>query len=138
MLSSRLKNYYGQMTQKAAHLGQLSDIHSHKIGAILVHKKSIIGTGFNKKKSHPLQKRLNALREEGKRERSYLHAEIDCIGSLSDIPRGSTLFIGRFDLKGNVAMCRPCAACMACIRLRGVGELVYNTPEGFAIETIDL
>lgn len=124
------------MSTKAAHLGQLSDIDTYKIGAILVHRKSIIGTGFNKKKSHPLQKRLNQLRIEGKRERSFLHAEIDCIGSMFDIPKGSILFVGRFDLNGRKAMCRPCEACMECIRLQGIREIVYNTTTGFAIEEI--
>lgn len=114
----------------------MSDIPTYKIGAILVHRKSIIATGFNKKKSHPLQKRLNQLREEGKRDRSFLHAEIDCIGSLDEAPKGSTLFIGRFDMNGKYGMCRPCEACMAGIRLRGIQEIVYNTPDGFAIERV--
>lgn len=136
MISKRTRNFFENYVKKAAHLGQLSNIPSHKIGSILVHKKSIIATGYNKRKSHPLQQRLNQLRAEGKRNRTYLHAEVDCIGNLKDVPSGSTLFIGRFDLNGKYGMCRPCEACMACIRQKGVKEIVYTTTEGYAVEQL--
>lgn len=134
MISKRTKEQYERWLNKAAHLGQLSDVHSHKIGAILVHNKGIVGMGFNKKKTHPLQSELNALREEGKRHRSYLHAELDCLTSMRTVPSGATLFIGRFDLNGKIGMCRPCPACMEHIKHTGIREIVYHTPHGFASE----
>src|SRR5690606_41222030 len=48
----------------------------------------------------------------------FVHAEIDCIGKLRYIPRGSILFIGRLDMNGNPAMCRPCEACLRLIMLQ--------------------
>lgn len=119
---------------KAAHLGQLSDVPSHKIGAILVHRKGIVATGFNQRKSHPLQAHLNQLRGEGKRDRSYIHAEISCLAGMRKVPDGAILFVGRFDLRGQSAMCRPCEACLSAIKSKGIREIAYSTPDGFAVE----
>ena len=135
-ISKRQWGWYEGMIKKATHLGQLSDIPSYKIGAILVHRKGIISTGFNRKKSHPLQQALNKLREEGRRDRSYLHAEIDCLCGIREVPEGSTLFVGRLDLNGNYGMCRPCGACMEGIGQRGIREIVFTTPDGIALERI--
>lgn len=137
MLSNRAEKWYAGMIKKAAHLGQLSDMPVYKIGAILVHKKGIIGMGYNKKKTHPLQRELNQYREEGRRDRSYLHAEVDCLTGVRDVPNGSILFIGRLDQTGRTGMSRPCQACMHAIRSKGIKEVVYNTPSGYAIERID-
>jgi len=125
------------MLQKAAALGQLSDVPTYKIGAILVFRKSIIATGFNKRKSHPLQQKYNQYREEHKRQGNFIHAEIDCLKNLRDVPKDSTLFIGRKDKLGNPAMCRPCQACLCLISLHNITEIVYNTPNGYAIEHLE-
>ena len=134
MISNKISKWYEGMLAKASRLGQLSDMPKHKIGAILVYRKSIIATGYNKKKSHPLQYRYNRFREEHKRHGIFVHAEIDCIGKLRYIPKGSILFIGRMDMNGNPAMCRPCEACLRLIMLHNISEIVYNTSNGYAIE----
>lgn len=131
-------NFYETMLAKAAIIGQKSDVEKQKIGAILVYKKKIISTGFNKQKSHPLQSRLNRLRCcEHKRERTFIHAEIDCLRKLKKIPAGSKLFIGRIDKNGIRALSRPCEACLEYIRLCNIKEIVYNTSDGYAIEFLD-
>lgn len=127
------------MLSKACHLGQLSDVPTYKIGAILAHKKGIISTGYNKQKSHPLQFHYNQFREEYKRLGSFVHAEIDCIANLKkdQLPKGAVLFIGRLDMAGNPAMCRPCEACLRLIMLYKITKIVYNTPNGYAIEHLE-
>lgn len=137
MISSKITKWYLSMLSKAATLGQLSDVPKYKIGAILVFKKSIISTGFNKQKSHPLQLKYNKFREIGKRHRSFVHAEIDCLKNVRHVPKGATLFIGRLDMRGNPAICRPCEACLQLISLYSISEIVYNTPNGFAIECLE-
>jgi deoxycytidylate deaminase len=137
MISINTKKWYEGMLRKAALLGQLSDMPKHKIGAILVHKKSIVSTGYNKRKSHPLQYQFNQYRQSHKRKANFVHAEVDCLGSLREVPRGSILFVGRLDLNGNPALCRPCEACSHLIKLHGITEIVYNTEDGYAIEYLE-
>lgn len=137
MISERISKFYENMLFKAATLGQLSDIEKHKIGAILVFKKGIISTGYNKRKSHPLQYKYNQYRSDFKRKSNFIHAEIDCLKNIREVPKGSTLFIGRFDRNGNPAMCRPCEACLHMIMLCNIREIVYNTPNGYAIEHLE-
>lgn len=137
MISNKISKWYSGMLDKAATLGQLSDVPTYKIGAILVFRKSIIATGFNKQKSHPLQLKYNQYREVGKRHRSFVHAEIDCLKNIRYVPKGATLFVGRKDMQGNPAMCRPCEACLQLIMLYNITEIVYNTPNGFAIEHLE-
>lgn len=134
MISGNVTRWYENMLFKAATLGQLSDVPRYKIGAILVFRKSVISTGFNKKKSHPIQFKFNQFRVEYKRKSSFVHAETDCLSPLREVPKGSTLFIGRFDSKGNPALCKPCEACAEFIRLNSVQEVVYHTNGGFAVE----
>jgi len=119
---------------KAASLGQFSDVPVYKIGAVLVFKKSVLATGYNQKKSHPLQLKYNKFREDYKRLGTFVHAEINCIGSLRSVPKGSTLFIGRFNANGVRSICRPCEGCLQLIKLHGITEIVYNTLDGYAIE----
>jgi deoxycytidylate deaminase len=110
---------------------------SQKIGAILVFKKSVLAVGFNKSKSHPTQLLYNKHRELHKQQRSFLHAEIDCLSQIKNkIPEGSTLFIARDDLNGKSAMCRPCEGCMEYIKSRHIKEIVYNTKDGYAVELL--
>lgn len=137
MISNNISKWYEGMLAKASHLGQFSDVPRCKIGAILAYRKSILATGYNKQKSHPLQLRYNQFREEYKRRGSFVHAETDCIGNLRDIPKGSTLFIGRMDMNGKPAICRPCEGCLRLIMLYNISEIVYNTPNGYAIEHLE-
>lgn len=137
MISNKITRWYTGMLDKAAALGQLSDVPTYKIGAILVFKKSIISTGFNKKKSHPLQLKYNQYREVGKRDRSAVHAELDCLKNVRYVPKDAILFIGRRDLNGNPAMCRPCEACLRLIYIYNISTIVYNTSNGFAIEHLE-
>jgi len=128
------------MLSKAAVLAQLSDVPKFKIGAILVHKKTILSQGFNKRKTHPLQYQYNQLRESNKRNRSFIHAEMDCLIGMNrfrEIPKNSILFIGRTNTLGDSLMCRPCEGCMQYIIDLGISEIVYNTPNGYAVEKIN-
>lgn len=138
MISSKKQKWYEGMLEKASLIGQLSDLPQYKIGAILVYRKSIISTGFNKKKTHPLQQKLNQYRIEYKQKGSFIHAEVDCLCNINiENMQETILFIGRKDKNNKPAMCRPCDACLHLISLYGIREIVYNTPNGYAIEHLD-
>lgn len=46
------------------------------------------------------------------------------------------LYVYRQDLKGNLAMCRPCCACMKAIKDLGIKNIYYTTNDGYIHEVI--
>ena len=110
-----------------------------KIGAIIVYKKEILSAGVNVKKSHPLQKKYNHLRFECQPEyHHYLHAEIRAIlnADREDLS-GASLYVFREDRKGNLALSRPCPACMEVIKNHGIKKIFYTTKDGYCEEIIE-
>lgn len=66
-----------------------------------------------------------------------LHAEMSCIMQIKDmdIDFGKVeLYVYREDGNGNLAMCRPCAACMKAVDDLGIKKIHYTTYGGFANE----
>jgi tRNA(Arg) A34 adenosine deaminase TadA len=84
--------------------------------------------GFNKKKSHPLQKRFGS-----NKKAIYLHAEVDVIrkayrmeGNIS----GSILYVARTRADGSVGMSAPCEACQQAIEHFGINRAIFTTNNG--------
>ena len=79
----------------AKNVSELSDYNKRniKIGAVLVYKNKVIGTGYNTNKTSPIQMRYNKYREGKEDNRDYraeehlphLHAEISCLISARDM-----------------------------------------------------
>ena len=79
----------------AKNVSELSDYNKKniKIGAVLVYKNRIIGTGHNTSKTSPVQMKYNKYRETDKNNRSYvaeehlpfLHAEMSCLLDSKDM-----------------------------------------------------
>lgn len=119
----------------AEELTHLSDVPRFKYGAVLVHNKAIISSGFNSTKTHPMQHKLNQRRELAKRDRGFLHAEVAALQRIRNVPRDSVLYIVRLSRIG-WQMARPCAGCMQLIREKGIKKIIYTTPDGFAEEVL--
>lgn len=125
----------------ARSISDLSDHTRIMVGAVIVHKNSIISVGHNQRKTHPKQHRHNHLRFakciEAMDSTGSLHAEMHAViraeRELSDLSK-CKLFVYRSDRNGNRAMCRPCAACMDAITKAGIKEIQYTTNDGFAVE----
>lgn len=67
-----------------------------------------------------------------------LHAEMMCLLNIRDMDIDFSkveLYIYREDKNGNLAICRPCAACMKMIDNLGIKKIHYTTDGGFANET---
>jgi len=108
------------------------------IGAIVVHKNTIIGEGANLFKSHPIQKKYNKFNPKMKEnENHFIHAEISAIihAGTTNL-EGCFLYVYREDKKGKLAMCHPCPSCMALIKATGIKKIYYTTNDGFCEETI--
>ena len=125
--------------RQAKYASENSDFPRIHIGAVVVNKHNIISSGCNKQtKTHRLQVELNKKRfspdSVGK-----LHAEVCALlpvinkVDLSD----ATIYVYREDRKGNLALCRPCKACMSLIKACGIKKIYYTTYDGYAEEYLD-
>ena len=97
-----------------------------KLAAAIVKKRKVLAFGFNRMKSHPLQKRF------GKNPHAiFLHAELDAItnairrhgeGALA----GSTLYIARVRRDGTAALAKPCTGCEEAIKVFGIERVEWT------------
>lgn len=103
----------------------------HKVCAAVVLNKHIVDIGFNSKKTHPVQKRLNDLKP-------FLHAEVEVIlrasKSLSNFDKCSLVVVrtkkeGPFgaDIPG---ISKPCLGCEKYIRWSGIKKVYYLDEKG--------
>ena len=125
----------------AKHIALLSDYNRVHIGCIAIYNGSIISVGWNKNKTHPLQKYYNRFRNFNETSKTIhsIHAEIDCISKIQymDIRWDKVkIFVYRERLDGIMGMARPCMACMAYIRDMGIKNIYYTTDDGFAHEIL--
>lgn len=126
---------------------QKSDFKNFHIGCILVYKGHIIGRGHNSNKTHPCQKKYNKYRKFKKSEKPIkhsLHAEMAALNSVpypidKEIDWSHVkVFIYRIS-KGNslpFGLARPCPACEAALRDKGIRKIWYTTNSGFAREEL--
>lgn len=136
------------MFDKAREVAKKSTYDGYSLGCVIVYKKHIIGEGANSNKSHPRQKKYN------RKYRTFLKTEkpINDLGhaeilALCDIPYPIGQNIDWKEIKVYVfrispgkslgqGMARPCKACMAALRDKGIRNLYYTTDTGYAYEKI--
>jgi len=120
----------------AENIAKLSDYPRIKIGSVIVKNKDIVSVGQNMMKTHPAQFRYNK-KLPYDIPVSHIHAEINTISKARpDLLLGSTMYIFRRDRNGDIAMCRPCGACMQAIRDAGIKDVYYTNRNGFCYERI--
>lgn len=125
----------------AKNLSLESNFDKYKLGAVIILKNKIISKGYNKPKSHPLQKYYNNQFKEYVHQNSThgIHAELEAINKLKysnyDLKKAE-IIIYRLGSDGEPSMARPCAGCMEAIKLAGIPVVHYTTPEGIATEYI--
>jgi deoxycytidylate deaminase len=126
---------YFKILQKVAEA--VEPVSRQRLSACLVYKNEIIGMGFNKKKSHPFQRKFSKHEEA-----IYLHAEIDAIkNALKNVDAEtiskSTLYIMRVKYEDMNAkrfvrgLSKPCEGCARAIAQFGIKKVYYTTEEGF-------
>lgn len=128
---------------KAKEVCELSDFNRVHIGCIAVYKNIIIAKGFNTYKSNPLQKIYNKYRTlyiDGAEPLHTLHAEMMVISKIIHLDINFNkvkLYIYRKDLNNNLALCKPCEACIRAIKDLGIKEIYYTTNNGYINEVIN-
>ena len=121
--------------ERAAAVSMLSNHDRVRIGAVIVKGNYLIATGWNQKKSHPMQAKYNVHREL--ECSNYIHAEIhSLVRSGREDVTGSTIYVYRENKSGEEANCKPCAACTRAIYDAGISRVYYTTEEG--IESYDV
>ena len=111
-----------------------------KIGAVVAHKSVLFAFSANEVKSHPLQKRMNIYRfPDDDSCKHFLHAEVSALLKAKRMKKDlthATLFVVRKDGNGNLAIARPCPACLKVIALLGIKTIIYSTYNGFIKEDL--
>lgn len=106
-----------------------------KIGAVIARRSKLVSKAANLRTSHPLQKLYND--RSGRLAPAHnCHAEINAIIQARDVLDGCDAYVGRWDRRGNLAMCKPCVACQAALRDVGIKSVTYTTREGIVYESI--
>ena len=94
-----------------------------RLGAVLVHKNSIVSVGMNSYKTHPLMSRRT--------EWPFLHAEQHAIIRAGvDNCEGLDLYIARVLKNNTLALSKPCDVCAELIQEVGIKRTFYSTDAG--------
>lgn len=120
-------------------MSELSDFKQHHIGCVAVSGHKIISSGYNSRKTNPIQKRLNAHRFDVDTNHT-VHAELSCLLPLinrqdinfSDV----SLYVYREYKNGKPALSRPCPSCMALIRELGIKKIYYSGDNSYINEEL--
>lgn len=127
---------------RAREASKLATYPRQKLGAVLVYGNKILASGFNTNKTNPMQQHYNKYRgfkNFSVRNNGWVHAEgmVLLKTRFLDIEwNKATIYIYRELKDGTPALAKPCAGCQIAMIERGIGTVVYTTPEGY--ETMDL
>ena len=117
---------YSKLAETMATYSDYKRIH---IGSCIIKKHSVISTGCNQNKSHPIQNKYNH-ELKFKKHKDCLHAEIDALIKASKEANGATMYIFRRGLDNIYRNCKPCPACMKMIKDYGIKRVVYTIENG--------
>ena len=146
----RLRNKDYRFFEAARQEALKSDFGNIRIGAVIVNKSNhIIGRGYNQRKSHPYQAKMNKHRKfhvnkDGKPQQDLLHAEIDAINNIPYTVKQNTdwkscaIYVYRICVghQSMMGLASPCLGCRAAIKeqMPGLKNVFYTTNEGFGYE----
>lgn len=123
------ENIYSRLIDAAA----FSEFHRQMHGAVVLdYKNRIISVGWNKRKTHPKQKK-HAIKA-GQPAKEYLHAEIDALIFLPGRDKAYSIVVGRLSKNNELTYSRPCPVCMRAIRESGCKWLYYTNRLGELIK----
>lgn len=135
---------YFDLARKTA---QSSSYDGFKLGCVIVYKGHVIASGHNSNKTNPMQKKYNKYRQfkyNGKPIRHSTHAEMNALLSIpytvdlnTDYSKAK-VYVYRISPGQHLGqgLARPCAACLAALRDKGVRDIYYTTSDGFAHERL--
>lgn len=121
-------------------ISTMSDFPRVHIGCVVTDGHRIISSGFNTRRTHPIQKILNKERFNAETPHS-LHSEsmalIPLINKKNINWKKCNVYIYRELKNGEMGMCRPCPSCEKLIRDLGIKHIFYTTQNGYTEERWD-
>jgi deoxycytidylate deaminase len=116
------------IVKRALEEAEISPYYPYKIGAVIFSKNRILGSGHN-------DIRCNSIHPKYKNFENSLHAEQAAILSVKDwsVLKGSSIFVIRMNLTGNISMAKPCDMCMSMIKHVGIKKIYYTNRFGETI-----
>lgn len=118
-------------------ISELSNYPVHKLGAVVVSKHHIVGSGCNSRtKCHPLQAKLDT-EKYGVECPGYVHAEIAALLPLIRDKinlNGAAIYIFRKHQDGTLAMAKPCSNCQKIIKQLGIKKICYTVEGSYKVE----
>jgi deoxycytidylate deaminase len=95
-----------------------------KHGAVIVKSGSVVGTGYNKNKNHPL-----FISPEHIKAHCSRHAEVEAIRDAGKNVKGSVLYVARVNRQGKDRNSKPCKLCEALIKQSQIKRVIYTGDE---------
>lgn len=104
-------------------LARLMSLHSDcrpKMGAVISKGGRPLGVGFNISKTRPTFFHLDS---------SSVHAEMSALINAGASSRlaGASIYVYRELFNGDLALARPCVACISILRRYGIKKMYYTT-----------
>lgn len=145
-----ISNFDRRMFHYAKEEALKSTFNRFHVGAVIVYKHKIIGSGHNSDKTHPMQEKYNELyrtfnNAKGCAIKHSLHAEISALTSISylvgkevDFSKAK-IYIYRISIgkpKG-YGCAKPCPACLNAIRDIGIKHCYFTDDEGYSYIELD-
>lgn len=136
------------MFDLARRAAENSNFEGFHLGCVIVYKGRVISSGYNSKKTHPVQKRYNRkYRKFNKSQKPIvdsLHAEISALVKIP-YPLDQTIDYSQVKVytyricpgkRLKMGSSRPCQACMNALLDKGIRQIYYTTDDGFCCENI--
>lgn len=99
----------------------------NRLGAVLVHKKTVLGAGYNRS-DHPI---LYTGKVPALHPNMGMHAEVAAIHGLEyKITKGAILYVVRLRKNNTIALSKPCSSCQWYIGNVGIKRVIYSTDDG--------
>ncbi len=141
-------NFDYQVFDIARKVSYSSTYETHNLGCVIVYKHHIISKGANSSKTHPQQKFYNRkYRHFNKSEKPIMdsvHAEIRALNNIP-YPIAEKLDWSKVEVyiyrscpgkKLGFGLARPCNACLAALKDKGIKKIYYTTDTGYAYEEL--
>lgn len=126
----------------AKEVAKLSDFKT-KTGCVIVYNHTIISSGCNTHKTHPIQFKYNDYRFDKRYNTSCVipkaHAEMIALSKIKylDINWSKVkVYVYRIFNRNGFGLARPCPACMQFIKELGIKHIFYTTYDGVAEEVV--
>jgi deoxycytidylate deaminase len=92
-----------------------------KHGAVVVKAGSVVGTGYNKNKNHPM-----AVSPEHIKTHCSRHAEMEAIRDANWNVKGAILYVARVNKQGQDRNSKPCRYCQVVIDNTKIKKVIYT------------